>query len=360
MFYIGGVLVRLLSEEIIQGNKDVLDEALKLFDFSQGSSKSIFELIELPQSESAEFNRAIEQMITPRVKSNATAMEVMDTVDILHSYMTGLHFYVDTERVTKLDTLSTNINILDKVQGFEDIIIDFTEPKVSVRVSKNRYQLLLAGNYEVVWSFAITVKESKGIFKTSQFFLVPNKYPRLFVDASKTCSRCSKCFVKKYKVKELGVEVDSNFVLVGSKKREGSDCILDLECRELTSQQEETFSKYLSFDDVVSYCAYCISAYLSRNKIKKNRLKSEGINIRKVSSAKEIDKGSKDSVRFIPLSEYSSYERREKKEWQGGHHSSPCKHIRAGYYRHYKSGKVVWVESTTVNLGKGKAIYEVK
>ena len=40
-------------------------------------------------------------------------------------------------------------------------------------------------------------------------------------------------------------------------------------------------------------------------------------------------------------------------------HQSPCEHRRRGYWRKYKSGKMVWVKETIVNKGKQRVVYKV-
>jgi hypothetical protein len=45
---------------------------------------------------------------------------------------------------------------------------------------------------------------------------------------------------------------------------------------------------------------------------------------------------------------------------KGGTHASPVEHLRRGHERHYKNGKVVWIDKHIVNPGGKKAIYVIR
>lgn len=65
---------------------------------------------------------------------------------------------------------------------------------------------------------------------------------------------------------------------------------------------------------------------------------------------------------YIPVSELAIKRVYERKEWQGGHHSSPVPHNVSGHWREYKSGKRVWVkgyhkQSPKYNGEKGQKVY---
>lgn len=50
----------------------------------------------------------------------------------------------------------------------------------------------------------------------------------------------------------------------------------------------------------------------------------------------------------------------EKKPWQGGHHASPIEHEVSGHERHYKNGKVVWIDGYRRGGKKDKPAVDIK
>lgn len=60
---------------------------------------------------------------------------------------------------------------------------------------------------------------------------------------------------------------------------------------------------------------------------------------------------------FVPVVRYKYAVSKRHNEGEKQHHSSPREHERSGHYRHYKSGKVVYIQPTTVNKGHEKVIY---
>lgn len=75
---------------------------------------------------------------------------------------------------------------------------------------------------------------------------------------------------------------------------------------------------------------------------------------KEVSDVKGIDKTSFDIYlmdRRTSIEDILTRKVYEKKPWQGGHHASPCEHIRNGYWRRKskKDDTLIWVDSCTVN-----------
>lgn len=104
----------------------------------------------------------------------------------------------------------------------------------------------------------------------------------------------------------------------------------------------------------------CMTAYSNFCKTERKEIKvrseskvKDKVN-KEVSNVKGIDKTSFDIYlmdRRTPIEEILTRKVYEKKPWQGGHHASPCEHIRNGYWRRKskKDDTLIWVDSCTVN-----------
>lgn len=73
--------------------------------------------------------------------------------------------------------------------------------------------------------------------------------------------------------------------------------------------------------------------------------------------AATVHKQERSEFYFVPVVRYKYAVSKKCNEGEKQHHSSPREHERSGHYRHYKSGKVVYIHPTTVNKGHEKVIY---
>lgn len=104
----------------------------------------------------------------------------------------------------------------------------------------------------------------------------------------------------------------------------------------------------------------CMTAYSNFCKTERKEIKVRSESMvknkvsKEVSDVKGIDKTSFDIYlmnRRTPIEDILTRKVYEKKPWQGGHHASPCEHIRNGYWRRKskKDDTLIWVDSCTVN-----------
>lgn len=351
----------MLSKRIIKENKEALERVSRYLELPLNSLEDI---VNIPQVEKERFNTVMESLVKKfkpvqlrDLDKYTEIISILNLLDVAHSWVTGLHFYVDRKKLPIYNTTESSLDVF-KDFPMDDIVVDFNGGICAVRFSKNRYKVQMGKDLYNVWTVAVTTLAEKNSCKTAEYYFIPEKFPRLFVDSSDTCTLCKKCKCGNYKIFESGSESEAKWVLCRSSMRKEALCKLDLSC--MYESQGCGTSAFLDMDSLIYYCAYCLNAYVNRNKNKKNRLPSEGI---KLSAPRKMQEPSKKPFedRFVSLSEYSSYERKERKEWQGGHHASPRTHQRSGYFRHYKSGKVIWVEPTIINKNKGvSTIYTVK
>lgn len=104
----------------------------------------------------------------------------------------------------------------------------------------------------------------------------------------------------------------------------------------------------------------CMTAYSNFCKTERKEIKVRSESkvkdkiSKEVSDVNGIDKTSFDIYlmdRRTPIEEILTRKVYEKKPWHGGHHASPCEHIRNGYWRRKskKDDTLIWVDSCTVN-----------
>lgn len=112
----------------------------------------------------------------------------------------------------------------------------------------------------------------------------------------------------------------------------------------------------LRFNDILM----CMTAYSKFCKTERKEIKVRSESkvkdkiSKEVSDVKGIDKTSFDIYlmdRRTSIEDILTRKVYEKKPWQGGHHASPCEHIRNGYWRRKskKDDTLIWVDSCTVN-----------
>ena len=260
--------------------------------------------------------------------------------------------------------------------GLECIVVNFISSSFPcvLRLSKSNFKLGLKRFGETYDTYCITVSvandmkiDKKGIDfflngKSISFYLVPELYSKIFVD--------NKYLSMRKKVSDFGYEfvskVDDTLRPVECimQSIDGSDKPYNSDAFNLipygVRNRDNTISEYtgLHFEEMLQMCFCCMDRYINRKKVyKKGKEKDDGVSVK---MRVPNDKNSNGVLsRGVKLSDIVIYERKHRVNL-GGHHVSPREHIRRGYWRHYKSGKTVWIESTTVNKGvKKKTYYKV-
>ena len=316
-----------------------------------------------------------------KVGSGELLLEFIESCEIYWDFKNALTFSCDLSRnkfntdkldKNKMKNLLTSIDEL----GLECIVVNFISnfyPCV-LRLSKSNFKLGLKRFGETYDTYCITVSvaddmkiDRKGIDfflngKSISFYLVPELYSKIFVD--------NKYLSMRKKVSDFGYEfiskVDDTLRPVECIMQpiEGESKGYDSDAFNLipygVRNRDNTISEYtgLHFEEMLQMCFCCLDRYINRKKVyKKGKEQDDGVSVKmRVPS----DKNPNEVLsRGVNLSDIVIYERKHRVNL-GGHHASPREHIRRGYWRHYKSGKTVWIESTTVNKGvKKKTYYKV-
>lgn len=287
----------------------------------------------------------------PRMKYLQELTNASSSLDVQHSFATALHFCL-TEKAFGHEG---NASELIKIPN-EDILFDFRKRNYTIRISKNRYLLEVGNKFYPSYKGTLTVDSSclsKEYFSSNsycgsiQFDFVLEKMPRLFLDIGKDCINCGRCKTLNLMLSENNLVSPKPVLLCGKKNRVNSDCAVYHTVKLCTGY---------TLDELLNACFYALEVYNNRSKRKIDRSLNNGITIKHSTHTVRDYNSSND---FISIKEYRTYENRQKREYQGGHHSSPKEHYRKGYLRHYKSGKIVEVKPTVVNKGKEKSVYKL-
>ena len=102
---------------------------------------------------------------------------------------------------------------------------------------------------------------------------------------------------------------------------------------------------------------YAIDCYKFRKSITRSNVK-----MNKHYKQHEVHMSTSKDMRYVPLAQYyKDYEPKPKREWQGGHHASPCEHERRGCFRRTRkhSGSYDLVNGEFVKVEDGTGEYTV-
>lgn len=244
----------------------------------------------------------------------------------------------DKERVVRL------FNQL-KESEYEGVIVN-TDPYCLARVNKTVYTVeqVSTGKVHDVYALTITIAENDKV-KSASYFIVPDLYPKLFTLPEGIYLTFNTMAVNIRDKDENGISTGGTLstewaILSKGVRQNGLGCNLYI-------------------DSYISTLLLCMDHFFNRKRVYtkgKEQKKSDKFGI----SAKVSVGSGRHSKRerFVSLGDIVLHERSTGTRL-GGHHASPREHIRSGHWRHYKSGKKVYIESVTVNKGKDKVIYKV-
>lgn len=306
----------------------------------------------------------------------------IDFFDNYYCIIHSKHFAMSIKDIEKLvsDTPEDLSDITDEdLQNICDMTIDIMVGKdfipITIKVLKTTYTVDVNGDNKEVYNVALLTykpgdKSTVGSIVAFSFML--DMYPRIYVSPSNSLNRCSNCDLanrKKYNIytkpdddiQEVRSITDIEYCMVGARK--ASMCA----CNDTIIFKESVGTKIdipLDSVTIMKIIAHVVRTYKNRNSIIRKNTRHKELKekaVRAISIPKEG--GNEESI--LTMRDYVQYERREKYEWQGGHHSSPIEHERKGHVRRYrdKDGNIikeVIVRGTTVNKGGKKGIYIVK
>lgn len=211
----------------------------------------------------------------------------------------------------------------------------------------------------------VTVQEDK-IETLLDFFIVPELFPRLYISMnSDVCDRCKKCYVKRRTLTpsidiKSPTHVDRTKVFCRLNKLKMFDCryaTAILPTKQIGIDAEIP----VSFHTLANVLFHIARVYKNRGSVVRANGKHRELQDK---STVSIPRYENNAERVIPLKDYVKYERRESKDWQGGHHKPPVEHNRREHVRRLfnEDGtvrKVIQVKGSVVNKNKNKPIYKV-
>lgn len=379
----------LYSDELIKRLQTSIKKGLYEIHKSKKVANEIYDFLEEHiHSPFNDFQSLFFEHIDPNDKGSfETVNMLIHDYEVYWDFLNGLTFYCDLDKnkftVDKLkkDYMISALNKLLNNFDTECTIVNAKKGSYKsfiLRLSKSDFKLGLKRQGELydTYCFTVSIQSDNGVDKSMSAYLVPELYPKVFIDKNYTrlidkdthdmlsdsCSEVEMIIsssrlrnIHNKMLEEIGrgtnetqvIEIfDSNaFLLLPFGVRNNDDYSGDI--------FKETG---IHFEELLSICFYCIDKYVNRKKVyKKGSTKSDC----GVSTKVYIPNEGIKETRLVSLQDMVVYER-EHKVSLGGHHASPREHIRRGYWRHYKSGKTVWIESTTVNKGvKKKTYYKV-
>lgn len=308
--------------------------------------------------------------------------EDLDYFDNYYGILHSKHFAMNIKDIEKLvsDKPEDISDITeDDLQSICDMTIDimigdkFTP--MTIKVLKTTYTLVINGENKDVYNVALLATEPKSsmnVGNIASFSFILDMYPRVYVSESSNVVRCKGCKVankRNYDMNwkpEAGGEIkagltDIEYCMVGARR--ASDC----PCNDTLLFKETVGTKIdipLDSVTIMKIIAHVVRTYKHRGSIVRKNTKHKDL-AKKAVRAISVASNDTKNEKLVSLKEYVRYERREKYEWQGGHHSSPVEHERREHVRRYrdKEGNVIkeiTVRGTTVNKGGEKGIYVVK
>lgn len=228
-----------------------------------------------------------------------------------------------------------------KESEYEGVVVN-TDSDCLARVNKTVFSVeqVSTGNTYDAYALTLTTVD-EDYSKSASFFIIPELYPKLFSTPEGMYVKYNTMSIKVRDKRTMGETVSCKWAIIPKGVRQnGMDCDVYI-------------------DSYISTILLCMDHFFNRKRVYtkgKEQKKSDKFGI---SAKVSIDSGKHGKrERFVSLGDIVLHERSTGTRL-GGHHASPREHIRSGHWRHYKSGKKVYIESVTVNKGKDKVIYKV-
>lgn len=277
-----------------------------------------------------------------------------------------------------------DISVFDAHKGYEDVsgltledfnsccdaVIDLMYNgeflNIGLKIIKTNYSFIMGSDreYEAI-SVSMLYNDGKSVGNLLDFYIIPELYPRLYINTARfNTRRCGHCKQRQYLVDDsikLGRGEQDTVSICRLNRRKMDGC----ECNNLIIPYFETELKgdiSLSMGTFANLVCHIVNVYVHRNSVVRSNGKHRELQKK---ASLSVPRNINGTEHVITLREYVTAERREKREWQGGHHSSPVEHERRPHLRHYYNEdgtvrKVVEVRGSMVNQGKSeKSVYKV-
>lgn len=287
--------------------------------------------------------------LSPKVRAeNAwTIRKFPGQVDTLWSLKNGLEFVVDYEKAINLPNVEDIANV--NFDSISDCFISFT----IIESGKRRYLPVYANlskipitaetqRYKDMTMYMLAIGVAREDRFRYQVHFSKELYPRIFnLNADDACGKCP----AKNTMELKGLPQDQV-------------CMLGKRQKEICHIYKNPFTP----QDLIKIFTYIAEMFENRRSlIRKNSKKVKVYNnsptIDLVCSEREG--GAQKEVPLLLYTKGEGIEYIPKQGTKHGSHASPKEHVRHKHERHYKSGKVVIIEDTTISKGKEKVVYKI-
>lgn len=314
--------------------------------------------------------------IQQRVPDVRAAEDIFSCLDNYYGIRNSHKFIVDTKDLKKFyssdfaDLSDITEEDLDK---YGDMTIDFYHNgkylNMSLKSLRGTYKIVIQGVEHKVVNLALNSSVRGEMGNLWSATLIKDRYPRLYMDTNDNSNKCNDCEhrnEKEYKniaaLPDSGrvVKLDTRYCMVG--KLRCDQCFCNDKFIPAYTDDNLEFDIPLDIHTMVKVWSHVILSYKNRDNL--YRKNSRNIGLRKKAEVHTVRQNN-GKYGVLSLKSYTEYEKKERKEWQGGHHSSPVEHERRGHIRRYRdeNGKVVkevFVRGSTVNKGGRTGLYKVK
>lgn len=214
------------------------------------------------------------------------------------------------------------------------------------------------GKYEDQPTIVISVIDINTCNPLCCFYVIKDVFPKIFIDRSNMYT--PNC-------KENQYCIDAN---IAYKEKESYDITKEPKynfehnlCSMTKKRSDWGYCPYMEFKPymLLDIITHVWNMYLNRKTVvRKNSKRREAYEKSQVSAIMNND-----DYKLIPVHDIYKYERAERKEHQGGHHSSPVEHDRKPHMRRIFNSdgtlkKIIPVRGSRVNKGGKKAIYIIE
>lgn len=283
--------------------------------------------------------------------SDAELMDVYYNVNILKLAEKSTHIVTNVEQIRQIETqaatkgIDFDIDTLDEIAQ-KGVSINFTDNGkmycISMLHDRPKY-------YIIGLDLCYKTGPKKVVFLQNEIVLINKKTNSMYV--------CDK--MGDYKIK---LE-DTTFNCFKFKKEVLQYVMLDYYNYTLTNNDTTSLSRYDRIGSRLSAIFVIQELYKVYKQLRYNpqviEYKVNSNEVKESHSVHQSHEYQDDTVvnRFVDLTAVKTKYVGRKYKALGGHHASPIEHNVSGHYRHYKNGKVIFIES--FKRGKKKDYFEV-
>lgn len=284
--------------------------------------------------------------------SDAELMDVYYNVNILKLAEKSIHIITNVEQIRQIETqaamkgIDFDIDTLDEIAQ-KGVSINFTDNGkmycISMLHDHPKY-------YVIGLDLCYKTGPKKVVFLQNEIVLINKKTNSMYV--------CDK--MGDYKIKL----VDTTFNCFKFKKEVLQYVMLDYYNYTLTNNDTSSLSRYDRIGSRLSVIFVIQELYKVYKQLRDNpqviEYKVNSSEVKESHSVHQSHEYQDDTVvnRFVDLTAVKTKYVGRKYKALGGHHASPIEHNVSGHYRHYKNGKVIFIEG--FKRGKKKDYFEVK